>query len=150
MYVEVATEKAQNPAWVFDMLYSNAKREPANGPMFTAANVRSVGFIAKPDKANDLTICMRGPLVKLLRQAPGFTGSMILHSHQERRSVMVLTFWENERQATHTCWEEFASVRALLAPLVDVCSRVQPFQGTFPEANGKRSCALEETVRSAS
>jgi hypothetical protein len=150
MYVEVANEKAHNPSWVFDMLYCNAKQESGNGRVFTSANIRSVGFIAKPDKANELTICMRGPLVKLLRQAPGFTGAMFLHSHQERRSVMVLTFWESERQATHTCWEEFVSVRRLLAPLVDVCSRVQTFQGTFPEGNGNCSSALEETARGAS
>jgi hypothetical protein len=150
MYVEVANEKSHDPSWVFDMLYSNAKREPDNGAAFTTANIRAVGFIAKPDKANDVTTCMRGPLVKLLRQAPGFTGAMILHSHQERRSVMVLTFWETERQATHTCWEEFVSVRRLLAPLVDVCSRVQTFQGTFPEKNGNCGGAAEQTAKSAS
>ena len=150
MYVEVANEKSQDRSWVFDMLYSNAKREPDNGAAFATANIRAVGFISKPDKANDVTTCMRGPLVNLLRQAPGFAGAMILNSHQERRSVMVLTFWETERQATHTCWEEFLSVRRLIAPRVDVCSRVQTFQGSFPERNGKCGNGVEEPVRSAS
>ena len=149
MHVESTIEKSHDASWALDMVYANAKHTPDSGAMIGAANIRSVGFIAKPDKANDVTTCMRGPLVKLLRQAPGFAGALVLRSHHERRSVMLLTFWETERQATHTCWEEFLSVRRLLSPLVDVCSRVQTFQGTFPDANGR--CGADvETARSAS
>ena len=98
-------------------------------PTQATSNIRAVGFIAKPTNIHDLTASMKGQLIKLLRQAPGFAGAIILHAHKESRNVTVLTFWETEMQATDTCWEQFQAVRKLIAPLVDVCTKVQTFQG---------------------
>jgi hypothetical protein len=137
MQVEVAAEKSNDIQGMIEMLFSSQRggldRRVAQG----TSNIRAVGFIAKPEKVNDLTISMKGPLMALLGQIPGFTGAMILHSHKEWRSVTMLTFWETEMQAIRIRWEDLPSVRKLIAPLVDVCTRVQTFQGTLPEANTK-------------
>jgi hypothetical protein len=94
-------------------------------------NVRSVGFISKPGKIQELKTCVAGPLVDLLRQAPGFAGAMILHADKESRKLLMLTFWETEDQAGANCWEEFYKVRGLLSGLIDVCTKVQTFQATI-------------------
>jgi hypothetical protein len=137
MQVEVAAEKSNDIQGMIEMLFSSQRggldRRVAQG----TSNIRAVGFIAKPEKVNDLTTSMKGPLMALLGQIPGFTGAMILHSHKEWRSVTMLTFWETELQAIRIHWENFPSVRKLISPLVDAYTRVQTFQGTFPEANTK-------------
>jgi heme-degrading monooxygenase HmoA len=109
------------------------QEDEADFAIRAASNVRSISFIAKPGCASDLTAALKGQVLTLLRKAPGFDGAMLLHSHKEWRNVTVLTFWETESQAIHTRWEEFQGVRKLIAPLVDLCTKVQTFQGTLPE-----------------
>jgi hypothetical protein len=97
------------------------------------SHVRSVGFIAKPGQIQELKTCIEGPLIEVLRQTPGFAGAMVLHAQKESRSLLLLTFWEEEGQAANNCWEEFPAVRKLLSPLIDVCTKVQTFQATLPQ-----------------
>jgi hypothetical protein len=137
MQTEVVTENVPQAAWL---------NRPASGPALFGAdreaaqamsNIRAVGFIAKPENVSDLAKCLGGPIMKLLRQAPGFAGAIILSSHAERRKVTVLSFWDTQAQATRTRWEDFTSVCNLIYPLVDACTRVQTFQGMLPGACGK-------------
>ena len=113
--------------------FSEVEPEPVRSGIRSSANIRSVGFIAKPGSVHDLTAAVKGQLIKLLRQAPGFDGAMLLHSHKEWRNVTLLTFWETESQAMHTGWEEFQAVRNLIAPLVDMCTKAQTLQGFLPD-----------------
>jgi hypothetical protein len=134
MQLQVVTEEPHDIPWMMESPFA------ASDDRHTAqvtSNIRAVGFIANPERVNDLTVCMKGPLMKLLRGVPGFAGAMILHSHKESRSVMIFTFWQNETQAMRTSWENFASVRNLLSPLVDLCTKVQTFRGTSSETNGR-------------
>ena len=96
-------------------------------------NVRSLGFISKPGQIQELKTCIEGPLIDCLGQVPGFAGAMVLHAQKESRNLVVLTFWEAESQAANNCWEEFSTVRKLLFPLIDVCTKVQTFQATLPQ-----------------
>jgi antibiotic biosynthesis monooxygenase len=95
-------------------------------------NVRAVGFIAKPEKTPELTTSVEGKVAGLLRQMQGFSGAMVLQSHTEARSLLVLTFWETEGQAATNCWEELTAVKETIAPIIDVCTRVQTFRATLP------------------
>jgi len=95
-------------------------------------NVRSVGFIAKPEKTHELQTCISESVNDLLQRVPGFLGAIVLHSKHEERNLLVLTFWETEKQAANNRWEEFQAVRKVLSPIVDVCTKVQTFRATVP------------------
>jgi hypothetical protein len=97
-------------------------------------NVRAVGFIARPERVAELTACLEGPVTRLLREVRGFASAIVLQSHQEGRSVLVLTFWETKAQAMKNCWEQLSTVRQLVSPLVDVRTKVQTFQASVPYA----------------
>ena len=98
-----------------------------------SGNVRAVGFISKPRQIRELKTCIEGSLIDLLRQVPGFAGALVLHAQKESRNLLVLTFWEAESQAAKNCWEEFSTVRDLLAQLIDMCTKVQTFHATLPQ-----------------
>lgn len=97
-------------------------------------NVRAVGFISRPERVADLTACLEGPVTDLLRQIRGFASAIVLQSHKEERSVLVLTFWETKAQAMKNCWEQLSAMRELISPLVDVRTKVQTFQASVPYA----------------
>lgn len=102
-----------------------------------ASNVRSVGFIARPDAVEQLRRCIESRIMKLLREVPGFCGAIVLHSHKESRSLTVLSFWKTEMQAVQTTWEQLSAVCDLIYPLIDACTKVQTFHGAF--VDGQRS-----------
>lgn len=110
------------------------------------SHVRSVGFISKPGQIRELKTCIEAPLIDVLRQTPGFAGAMVLHAQKESRSLLVLTFWEEEDQAENNCWEEFPAVRALLSPLIDLCTKVQTFQATLPQPTEPRRQGKAATI----
>jgi hypothetical protein len=131
MQLETLTEEIQNSSFIADSFgISKSTNQFENR---TNTNIRAAGFIAKPESVDDLTRCINGPLMKLLRQTTGFSGAVVLRAHKESRSVTVLTFWKTEAQAMQTCWEDFSAVCQMLYPLVDLCTRVQTFHGTMAE-----------------
>lgn len=135
MRVEIDTEATTDIPWRIEepfapMVFGTCADQ------FTS-NIRSVGFIARPDTVRQLTNCIEGRVMKLLQEAPGFSGAMVLHSHRESRSVTVLSFWTTETQAIQTSWEQFSAVCDLIYPLVDACTKVQTFQGAF--VDGQRA-----------
>jgi hypothetical protein len=94
-------------------------------------NVRSVEFIAKPHLVRDLRRCISEQVVTLLKQTAGFEGAVVLASHKEPRLVLVLTLWSTEKEATRNRWEETPAVRALVAPLIDACTKVHTYEAAL-------------------
>jgi hypothetical protein len=137
MQIEIGTEAIAEIPW--------AMEEPITAMAFArcagqiASNVRSVGFIARPDAVEQLKRCIEGRVMKMLREVRGFRGAIILHSYKESRSVSVLSFWETETQAVQTGWEQFSAVCDLIYPLVDACTKIQTFHGAF--VDGQRANA---------
>jgi hypothetical protein len=105
--------------------------EPDVSPIL---NVRAVEFIAKPGVVGELRNCLRGKVLELLRRRTGFAGAILLASHKEPRLVMVLSFWNTEKEATETRWEDSRNIRQTVAPLIDVCSRVHTYEAAIPAA----------------
>lgn len=110
-------------------------------------NARAVEFIAKPGRVQHLQNCMRREVAEILKQQTGFAGIFVLTSHKEPRLVQVLSFWNSAKQATENCWEESRAVRKLVAPLIDVCGKVQSYEAALPESpetvmktSGVRTC----------
>jgi heme-degrading monooxygenase HmoA len=135
--MQTALEQAHEISPRSEFPLAGSESQSIRSAIRAASNIRAVGFIAKPESVHDLTTTVKGQLIKLLRQAPGFDGAMLLHSHKEWRNVTLLTFWETEAQALHTDWEDFQAVRKLISPLVDMCTKVQTFQGTLPEMTSR-------------
>jgi hypothetical protein len=135
MQTQLAAEASKEISWIAQ-LAAPQSHSPAEYSAMSTANIRAVWLIAKPERSANLGAALKGPLLGLLESAPGFAGSMVLYAHKESRSVMVLTFWGKSAQAINTCWEEFSAVRRLLSPLVDVCTKVQVYEGEITAANG--------------
>jgi len=108
----------------------NAGDEPKAERRVTTPSLsaRVVEFIAKPGKVQQLDDCLRGQIMDFLAQHKGFSGAIILNSHQERRLILVVSFWNTERRATETCWERSRVVRQSAGCLIDACSSVRTYE----------------------
>jgi heme-degrading monooxygenase HmoA len=122
------------------------KLEPIGHNEFQTLNARGVEFIAKPGKIQELRNCIRGNVMDYLRLTHGFSSAMVLSSHKEPRLVLVLTFWNTEMQAANNCWENAPTVRKVVQPLIDVCSKVQTYEATVPKSS---ELQLQEARRKA-
>jgi hypothetical protein len=137
MQAEVAIDEHQRGRCALQTPSETRSREAKKKAARLIWNVRAVGFISKPERVRELAECTEGPLAQLLNQVPGFVGVMTFNSHKEWRSMLVLTFWETEGQATKNRWEEFSAVRSLVSPLIDACTKVQTFETVLPHFLGR-------------
>lgn len=135
MQIKVGTEAIAEIPWAMEEPIAAMAISLYAGQV--ASNVRSVGFIARPDAVEQLTRRIEGRVMMILCEVPGFSGAIILHSHKESRSVTVLSFWKTEAQAVQTSWEQFTAVCDLIYPLIDACTKVQTFHGAF--VDGQRA-----------
>lgn len=99
-------------------------------------NARVVEFIAKPGKGQYLEDCVRGEIVEFLSRQNGFSGAIILNSHQERRLILVVSFWTTQQMAADTCWEKSRVVRRTAGSFIDACSRVHTYGAAFEKLSG--------------
>nr|HEV7953530.1 hypothetical protein [Candidatus Acidoferrales bacterium] len=114
-------------------------RETAKANRQTATqtlNARVVEFIAKPGKGQLLEDCVRGEIAEFLSQQSGFSGAIILNSHQERRLILVVSFWTTQRMAAENCWEKSRVVRQTAGSFIDACSRVHTYGAAFAKLSG--------------
>ena len=102
-------------------------------------NARVVEFIAKPGEGQHLEDCVRGEIMEFLGRQSGFSGAIILNSHQERRLVLVVSFWTTERTAAENCWERSRVVRQAARSLIDACSRVHTYEAAFAGSSSVKS-----------
>ena len=113
---------------------AKAHRQPATQTL----NARVVEFIAKPGKGQLLDDCVRGEIVEFLSRQSGFSGAIVLNSHQERRLILVVSFWTTERLAAQNCWEKSRVVRQTAGHLIDACSRVHTYGAAFAKLSGMK------------
>jgi heme-degrading monooxygenase HmoA len=99
-------------------------------------NVRVVGFISKPERTDELVTVIENAVNDRLPEFPGFAGAMVLRSQNEKRTLLVFSFWETEKQAATTRWEVNRGVRRAISQMVDVCIKVQTFQATAAAGSG--------------
>lgn len=110
--------------------------EPNGNMGFLTLNARAVEFIAKPGRIRSLRGCIRERVMEFLKLQRGFSSAIILTSHKEPRLVLVITFWNTEKQATGNCWETAPALRKVLGSLVDVCTKVQTYEAAVPKLPG--------------
>jgi len=145
----VELELDVNRTTVLDLASWNEEESSKTQPQAATPtlNARVVEFIAKPGKVQQLEDCVRGQIMEFLGRQRGFSGAIILKSHQERRAVMVVSFWTTERFATENHWERSRVVRQTAGFLIDVCSRVRTYEAALTNSADKEDenpnlCAL--------
>jgi hypothetical protein len=102
-----------------------------NGILGRTLHVRSVELIAQPRTIHELGIWVRGALLDHLKKQRGFAGAIVLGSRKEPRLILVMTFWNAEKDAGNR-WEYSAAVLKMVSPLIDVCTRVNTYEAALP------------------
>jgi len=98
------------------------------GSRITALNVE---FVAKPNEAHKIHVALPAAIDGALGEVAGFAGSFVMIANYEARLVTVVTLWSGEDRM-HRCNENLRWVRALLAPYMDRCLRVQTLAAFVP------------------
>jgi hypothetical protein len=91
----------------------------------------SVEFVAKPNEAHKIHSALPAAIDGTLGEVAGFAGSFVMIANHEARLVTVVTLWIGEDRMQR-CNENLRWVRALLAPYLDRCLRVQTLAAYIP------------------
>ena len=129
------THSISNPASLPldpNMLSTNAR---TLGMCYTSSRITalSVEFVAKPDEAHKVHAALPAAIDGALGEVAGFAGSFVMIANHEARLVTVVTLWSGEDRLQR-CSENVRWVRALLAPYLDRCLRVQTLAAFVPGA----------------
>lgn len=100
------------------------------GSRITALNIE---FIAKPHEAHKVYAALPAAIEGAFGEIAGFAGSLVMIANHEARLVTVVTLWIGEDRLQR-CNENVRWVRALLAPYLDRCLRVQTLAAYVPGA----------------
>ena len=84
----------------------------------------SIEFVAKPSEAHKVHSAVPAAIAEALKDVSGFGGCYVLISSYEARLVTIVTLWKGEDRMRHG-ERKLRWVRALLAPYLDRCLRVQ-------------------------
>jgi len=108
---------------------------PPLGMCYTNSRItaHSIEFVAKPNEAHKVHAALPAALDGAFGEVAGFVGSFVMIANQETRLVTVVTLWSGE-DGMQRCQENARWVRALLAPYLDRCLRVQTLAAYVPEA----------------
>jgi hypothetical protein len=94
----------------------------------TALNIE---FVANPKEAHKVHAALPSAIQEALGEVAGFAGSFVMIANHEARLVTVVTLWSGENRMQR-CNENVRWVRALLAPYLDRCLRVQMLDAYVP------------------
>ena len=91
--------------------------------MFT----RIVEIIAKTGKSHELANAIHEKVLPILKKQPGFVGESVLLSDTEPDRILVLGFWNKREDADRYHNKEFASIREMVQPLLEVEPVIRTF-----------------------
>lgn len=102
----------------------------------------SFEFVAKPEEAAGATLVLPAAIQSGLEDVAGFAGSLVMVSDQEARLITVIILSEGSealRSGTHV----MRRVRALLAPYLDRCLRVQNLLAHLPTPQNPQPSSID-------
>lgn len=102
----------------------------SGGSRITALNIE---FVAKPSETQKVHVALPAAINGALGEVDGFAGCFVMVANHEARLVTVVTLWSGEDRMQR-CSENLRWVRALLAPYLDRCLRVQTLATYVPAA----------------
>jgi hypothetical protein len=91
----------------------------------------SIEFVAKPQEARRAESAIPLAIANALKDVTGFAGCLVMISDQEARLLTVVTLWAGDERGKR-CNENIRWVKALLAPYLDRCLRVQTMIARLP------------------
>ncbi len=91
----------------------------------------SFEFVAKPERSTSAPVSLPAAIQSGLEDVTGFAGSLVMVSDQEARLITVIIFWEGS-EARKSCAQSLRRLRALLAPYLDRCLRMQNMLAHLP------------------
>ena len=126
------SNSANKVAFPFPTVSVTESYPPAASSMINFhATAVSIEFVAKPQEAHRAKSAIPSALAGAFKEVAGFAGCLVMASDQEARLLTVVTLWSgNERQKL--CNENLRWARALLAPYLDRCLRVQILNAHLP------------------
>ncbi len=117
-----------------------------------AVTALSVEFVAKPREAQQVEAAIPAAIVGAFKDVTGFAGCLVMISDHEARLITVVTLWAGDDREKR-CVENIRWVRALLAPYLDRCLRVQTMFAHLPVLpaiqagiNAGDECLIKDTV----
>src|SRR5277367_326445 len=133
--LESSPSRSNPPEW--NALHSRSSSSNAQTPGLAQLGSRitalNVEFVAKPDEAHKIHSALPAAIDSALGEVGGFAGSFVMIANYEARLVTVVTLWSGEDRMQR-CSENLRWVRALLAPYLDRCLRVQTLAAYAPAA----------------
>ena len=91
----------------------------------------SVEFVAQPQETHGVETAIPAAIAGALGEVTGFAGCLVMIADQEARLVTVVTLWSGEDRVKRRS-QNVRRVRALLAPYLDRCLRVQTMVAHLP------------------
>jgi len=91
----------------------------------------TIEFAARPEQAHRVEAAIPAAIAGALKDVAGFAGYLVMISDQEARLVTVVTLWAGDDRVK-CCSQNVPWVRALLAPFLDRCLRVQTMVAHLP------------------
>jgi len=96
-----------------------------------AVTALSVEFVAKPREAQQVEAAIPAAIAGAFKDVTGFAGCLVMISDQEARLITVVTLWAGADR-DKCCTDNVRWIRALLAPYMDRCLRVQKMFAHLP------------------
>jgi hypothetical protein len=100
----------------------------ATPPVMTAM---SIEFVAKPEQATKIQLEIPPAIARAFKDAPGFSGCLVMVPEQEARLVTVVMLWAGNDRIRRPA-ENTRRVIALLGPFVDRHLRAQTLAAHLP------------------
>ena len=111
---------------------ANSPQPPADAKSgISPLTAMRIEFVAKPQEAHRVEWVIPPAIAGALKDVTGFAGCLVMISDQEARLVTVVTLWNGHDRALR-CAQNVRWVRAILAPYLDSCFRVQTMSAHFP------------------
>lgn len=129
------TSSSEKSAVSFSGISDRIRIESIIGRAANALTAFSFEFVAKPEQAAGATLSLPAAIQSGLEDVAGFAGSLVMVSDQEARLITVIIFWDGT-DARRGCERSVRRVRALLAPYMDRCLRVQNLFAHLPKPQG--------------
>ena len=109
-----------------------------------ASSAWSFEFVAKPEEAADAVLHLPAAIQSGLEDFSGLASSLVMVSASDARLITVIIFWQ-EAKAQRSCAQSARRLRALLAPCLDRCLRVQNLLAHRPTAEAllNRSSSID-------
>ena len=114
------------------------KTASPTGRAANALTASSFEFVAKPEQAAAATRFLPAAIQSGLEDIAGFAGSLVMVSDQEARLITAIIFWSGA-EASRSCERSVRRVRALLAPYMDRCLRMQNLFAHLPKPQELRA-----------